>query len=259
MKTSLKQTLRKASCFTKRNASNITTGVGAVGVIATAVMTAKATPRFLTLLDSTEKEKDRPLTTIEKVKISIPVYMPSVVMGISTIACIIGSNILNKQIQSSLASACVLINNSYTEYRNKMNELYGSDADMNVRNALARDKLKTCNLPRSDKLLFFDEFSGRFFERTMEEVLYAEYHFNRNLALRGEATLNEFYDFLGLSHIKGGDTMGWSLYAGEAYYGYSWVDFLHIFVEADEEEPDSMDFYRISMPFAPSTDYDLIE
>lgn len=105
----------------------------------------------------------------------------------------------------------------------------------------------------TDSLLFFDELSNRYFWSSIEEVREAEYHFNRNLALRGYAELNELYDFLGLEPTAFGATVGWSLEAGVEFYGYSWVDFYHECHESDD--PDVKTYYTIHMPFGPTADY----
>jgi hypothetical protein len=75
--------------------------------------------------------------------------------------------------------------------------------------------------------LFYDDFSGRIFESTIEKVLEAEYNINRDLSMQGYATLNEFYDYLGLVPIDGGDELGWSSGMNFDYYWQEWIDFGH--------------------------------
>ena len=84
----------------------------------------------------------------------------------------------------------------------------------------------------------------------MREVMDAEYHLNRNLALRDYASLNEFYEFLGLPPTTDGEKLGWNLYIGPEIYGYSWVDFYHELCD-DTDDPDAPSYYAIHMPFAP--------
>lgn len=58
----------------------------------------------------------------------------------------------------------------------------------------------------------------------MAAVLNAQYHLNRNLCLRGNVSVNEFYEFLGIDKIEHGDDIGWSmdeLMEG----GVMWLDF----------------------------------
>lgn len=71
-----------------------------------------------------------------------------------------------------------------------------------------------------EQRLFYDSFSKRYFQATISQVLQAEYHINRNMVLGAFVTLNDFYDFLGISHVEGGDVVGWLL--SDSMY---WIDF----------------------------------
>lgn len=244
--------LAKSEMFFEKNSSTILTCIGAIGVAATAVMAVKATPKAIAMLDKAKEEKGEELTKLETFKVAAPAYIPATVVGVSTIACIFGANILNKKQQASLMSAYALVDNYYKEYKNKLKELYGDDADTKVTQEMARDKYKEYDVPVSeDKQLFFDMFSMRYFESTMEEVMRAENNFNKNLTLGGHASLNEFYDMLGIPRVDYGYELGWSHKAGGAFYGYSWVDFEHEKVILD----DDLECYIISMSHEPTYDW----
>lgn len=220
--------LHQSKLFLNRNASTILTCLGGVGVVATAVLAVKETPKALKVLERAEEEKGEELTKMEIIKVAGPVYIPSVLVGVSTIACIFGSNMLNKRTQASLMSAYALLDNSYKEYRNKVGELYGEDANEKITEELAKDKYKEDEIPVSDdKKLFYDEFSGRMFESTINEVQNAEYQINRDLSMRDYATVNEFYEYLKIPPIEGGDELGWSTGMNFDYYWQSWIDFGH--------------------------------
>ena len=109
--------------FIKRNTPTLLTCLGAAGVVATAVLAVKETPKALNLLENSEKEKGEELTRLEKVKIASPIYIPSVITGMATIACIFGSNIISKSQQATLMSAYALLDNAYKEYRKKTERL----------------------------------------------------------------------------------------------------------------------------------------
>ena len=151
--------------FIKRNASTILTYAGAAGVVATAVMVAKETPKVSKLLETAKENKGEELTKWEKVKIAGPIYAPSIITGAATIACIFGSNILNKQHQASLMGAYALLDSSYREYKKKTEELYGEEAGKHIREEIAKDKYTgDVKLTDNNKELFFDFYSGRYFE-----------------------------------------------------------------------------------------------
>lgn len=240
--------------FVKRNSSTILTCVGGIGVIATAVLCANATPKALRAIDIAREDKGEDLTKLEVVKVAGPCYIPAAAVGLSTLVCIFGANVISRRQQSSLISAYALLDNSYKEYKRKVAETYGSDANDKIKDAMIKDKYKEQNSPKpkdEETCLFYEEHYGKFFESTKEAVLEAEYHFNRNFALRGYACLNEFMDFLGLDFVRGGNTIGWSRSAGELFYGYQWVDFVHELVEME----DGLECYIIRMPFPPTADY----
>lgn len=144
-----------------------------------------------------------------------------------------------------------MLQKSYNEYRDKVDELYENSSI--VDKEIAKDVYDNTkpSVSSDEKCLFYDMFSKRYFESNKVDVIAAEYHFNRNFTLRGYATLNELYEFLGVDKIDGGDSIGWSIDAGLAFYGYSWIDFEHDFVTTD----DGMEVCLISMPFAPTSDY----
>lgn len=217
--------LYRSQRFLSNNASTILTCVGGVGVIATAVMAVKATPKAITLLEEAKKEKGEELTKVEVVVTAAPVYVPAVVTGVTTVACIFGANALNKRQQASLMSAYALMHSRFKDFKVKVGELYGDDANATVRGELAKDDYDEEVEVEDGKLLFYDDFSGRYFNSTIEEVQRAAYRINRELSMRDWATVNEFYDMLGLEHIESGDDIGWSSGMNFDYYWQQWIDF----------------------------------
>lgn len=242
----------KTKLYLKNNSATILSGIGAIGVVATAVMAVKATPKALILLDEAKEKKNDELTKFEAIRVAGPVYIPSVLMGVSTIVCIFGANVLNKQKQAALTSAYMLLENSYKDYRTKVKELYGVEADKKIREEIAKDDYEIeYSEPDEEKMLFYEPLSQRYFESTVEEVQCAEYHLNRNFILQDYVNLNLFYKFLGLKETTEGEILGWSTYAGYEKYGYSWVDFTHERIELE----DGMECIVIEYPYEPSLDF----
>lgn len=245
--------LNHSKLFFKRNSSTILTCVGAVGVVTTAVMAVKETPKALQLIEDAKEEKGEDLTKWETVKIAGPVYIPSIVIGTSTIACIFGANVLNKHNQAALMSAYALLDNSYKDYKNKVNELYDEDAEKEIKSEIAKDKHKETDISvDNSKQLFYDDFSGRYFESTTEKVLRAEYELNRILSQDYGVFLNEFYELLGLETTNYGDYLGWSSFELVETYWYSWVEFDHTKVVLD----DGLECTIITMRMEPTFDFE---
>lgn len=201
--------MNKTQYFLKKHSSTILTVAGAAGVVGTSVLAVKATPKALLLLEDAKQEKGGELTPVEVIKTAWKPYIPAALVGTSTIACIFGINYLSVKNQASLMSVYALLDNSYKEYRAKVKELYGEDADVNVKKGLVESKIGDDMEVNDGKELFFEYQSLQFFESTMEDVLRAESAFLELIHNRGYACLNDYYDLLGISHIEDGNQLGW--------------------------------------------------
>lgn len=244
--------LGSTKLFFKRNSATILTCIGGAGVVATSVLAIKATPKALTVLEEAKKEKGEDLTKLEVAITAGPVYIPAIITGVATIACIFGANVLNKHQQAALMSAYALVDSSYKDFRKKTEELYGKEATHIVRKEIAKDKYEETDIIRSsDKQLFYDVFSERYFESTLEDVMAAEYNLNKEVAVTGGAYLNQFYEFLGIEPIPAGLELGWSNSILEAMYWTNWVDFYH----SKEIMEDGTEYCMIIMMQEPVIDF----
>lgn len=235
--------------FIKRNSSTILTCVGAAGVIGTAVLAVMATPKALDLIEEAKEEKGEKLTKLEIVNVAGPAYIPSVAVGLATITCIFGANVLNRKQQAALISAYGLLDRSYKEYRSKVKEMLGEDTDQMIRESVVKDKYDKddISLEDSNKCLFYEEHYGKYFERTMTEVLDAEMQVNKCFVENGVVSLNEFLEFLGLDEVDGGDLIGWESDYMIEFYGHTWINFEHQLVQLD----DGLECYIIDTPVKP--------
>lgn len=249
--------------FVKKNSPVILTIFGCLGVVTTAVLTAKAAPKARRLLAEAEMEKGEELTIFEQVNVAALTYLPAIMSGTTTIFCICGAQILNQHQQASMASAYALLDQCYKDYRRKLKELYGEEADKKIIGSIAVEDAEkahincsylfsNCNIS-SDKscglpVLFYEEYSKRFFRATVEQVQNAEYHLNRNYALKGYSVLNELYLFLGLTPTDFGEVLGWA----PTDEGEFWIEFNHRKAQLE----DGTEFYILEMPFEPRVNYD---
>lgn len=248
--------LNKSVVYLKRNSSTILSFLGTAGIVATAVSVTVATTKAVKLLDEATKEKGEELTKTEVVAVTAKTYIPSVIIGASTIACVLGANVLNKRQQASLVSAYALAENMYKEYRGKVRELLGEETDIRIQDAIVKEKCKEQQVyvpgcqsidTSGETRLFYEQYRDSYFESTMEAVLNAEYHLNRNFSMRGYAELNEFYDFLGLEPTKEGSALGWDCQQLIEGYEATWIDFDNRIVTMD----DGLEVCIIDMPIPP--------
>lgn len=111
--------------YLQHNTLVILSGLASIGVVVTAVTAVKATPKAIQLLEEAEKNKGEELSKWEKAKATALTYLPSILIGGTTIICIFGAQSLNRKQQASIMSAYAMLDQSYKDYRRKLKELYG--------------------------------------------------------------------------------------------------------------------------------------
>ena len=238
------------------NSASILTGLGVVGVVSTAVLAAKATPKALYLLEEKEKYKQEEygysLTRFEKVLAMTPAYIPAVLAGLATATCILGANRVNQIKQASLMSAYTYLDSSFKEYQRKVKEVFGDEGEVKVRAELEKE-IELYNKFGSlhETRLFYDEVSKRYFEMSMYEMKEAEYNMNRMFNFLGSLKLNEVYEFFNLAPTEYGETVGWAALRDWETIGYSWIE-----VTFDEvETTDGLQALSIKFNMEPTKDY----
>lgn len=244
--------VQHSKLFFKRNSATILTCVGAAGVVATAILTAKATPKAMALLEEAREEKGDDLTKLEVVKVAAPAYIRPVIIGAATVTCIFGANILNKRQQAAIMSAYALLDRSYKDYREKVEDLYGEEVDAHIKKEVVKGKLTDQEFELAEgEELFYDYFGGRYFTSTKAKVQRAEYNLNRTIVQREYAYLNEFYEDLDLEPLEGGWDMGWSRDMNIDTAWQEWMDFNHEHVVTD----DGLECIIVSFYIEPQLDF----
>ena len=253
----LTQMASKTQHYVKKNASTILTCMGALGVVGTTLSAIKATPKAMKILVEQDIEKvtedDRHPTVFEKALVVAPVYFPTILFGTATIICIFGANTLNKKKQATLTSAYAYLNSSFNEYKDKVKAIYGEDGEKRVREEIAKDKYIQQSMPESNEdMLFFDEYSGRYFELTLFDLQNAVYRLNRTFALEGYTNLNEFYRYVDLPETDYGEVLGWSGLKCWETVNSAWID-----IKWDDMElPDGLVAQAIHFPIPPEEGYE---
>lgn len=247
--------------------------LASVGVVATAVLSAKAAPTAVKLIEeakkeSPEKERTKKEEFLLSCKVAWRCYVPTAAVGAATIACIIGSNVLSYRQQAALIGAYTIMQKSYKDYKGKVKELFGEEAHEAVMNAVIKEKCEDVTISATGGFYnstldfgketepeilrtFYDTVSERYFETSISKVIEAEYHLNRNFMLGGTVSVNDFYEFLGLSKTDEGSKLGWSSIDGDIY----WIDFDHYINRLE----DGLEVHVIEPVFDPvlGWDYDI--
>ena len=199
--------MNKAQIFLKAYSPTILTIIGSTGVIITAVLAVKGTPKAQKLIEEAKNSKNDELTTIETIRVAWKPYIPAVISGLSTIMCIFGSNYLNVKKQRNLASAYILLENAFKEYRQNIIKEHDEEFDKQLYEESSRKQLENLE---DDDTLFFEFNSMRFFETSIHKVLQAECKAKTQFEKCELLSLNDYYSYLGLAPSPYGDCLGWS-------------------------------------------------
>lgn len=223
--------------------------IGVGGIIVAAVGACKATLKLEAAVDETsdmiEKIEDAHKTKSEEVysekdyqhdlriayvkggvKIA-RLYAPSVLLGIGSIGCIVGSHGIMKKRNAALLAAYKALEASYASYRKSVRDAIGEEKEEDIRYGISSDETSTDennhdivvkvadqkDLSRvSQYARFFDE-SSKYFSNTPEYNLTflkgRQDAFNDLLWSRGYVFLNEVYEELGLNPSQAGQLVGW--------------------------------------------------
>ena len=197
-----------------KHSPEILTGIGIAGMIGTTILAVKATPKALDLIARKEYEEQRDLTAMETVKAAWKPYVPAVVVGTLSTACLVGANSVNLKRNAALAAAYTLSDTAFREYKEKVVETIGEKKEQSVKDKVAEKKVK--ENPPADEVtvigkgpsLCLEPLSMRYFNTDINTIKKAQNNINAQIlsGVYGWATINDFYDELDLPHTETGDT-----------------------------------------------------
>lgn len=234
----------------KRNAPVVLTGASIICSAGACVLSAVGAVKAERL-----NEDEKPITKREKALIYIRSYWPAGLLFSAGAASSIFSHTITARQIAGLTAACVAVEENLRKYRKAITEKLGEEEEKQIYiSATVDPDWSEAPLPSSigdvPKCLFYDAYSERFFESTVEQVQQAMYHFNRNFNKRGWALLNEFYEMLGIEGTFKGEYEGWSDAVLIEDYGMApWIDFF-----TDIHEEDGKTFYSVYTDIPPSVE-----
>jgi len=240
---------RKVAGEVSKNSPVILTGLAVTGVVTTVILGVRATPKAMSLIDDelysqyeksgmmedvsfpewlgldtktyTFKDRTNMLKKGEVIKLTWKCYIPTAAVGLVTIACIIGAHNIHLRRNAALASLYSLTESAFKEYQSKVVETIGKNKELKVRDDVTADKIKQNPVGEAEviitgkgEMLCYDAMSGRYFKSDIEKIRRAQNKLNRDMMTEMFMSLNEFYDELGLAHIRLGEESGWHIDRG---------------------------------------------
>lgn len=242
----------------RRHGGTILAIGASVGVVLTAIETGRATIKAEKLLELNAAEPE--YTAKEKVKDCWKFYLPATALGVGTIACILGSNALNKKQIASLTAGYMALGKAYQEYRQKVIENIGIEKEVEIQDQIKEEKFpEVREKMEEEKLLCYEPISKRYFHATEVELSDAFYNANRYFALNGMLSMNDFSSYLPeLDFTPEGDELGWCAEYLANEWEYYWIDFNYFKQTTD----DGLEVYYVEAfqePIKEFLDYDGIK
>jgi len=202
----------------------ILTGIGIAGMVTTTVLAVKATPKAMRLIEDYKEcvlLENEEITPIDAVKVAWKPYIPAVVTGVFSTACLIGANSVNARRNAALATAYKLSETAFSDYKAKVIETIGEKKEQVVRDEVAKERVEKNPVSKSEVIitekgntLCLDVISGRYFKSDIDKIKKAENKLNYQLLTSDYVSLNEFYNELGLDNTRIGDELGWNVVNG---------------------------------------------
>lgn len=214
--------MKQLERLTVDNSPAILTAIGVTGTVTTAVLAGKASYKAALVIDEMERQEGTPLDNKERLvkntQVVWPFYIPAVGMGATTIVCIVGASRIGMRRAAAMAAAYSISERAFEEYRDKVVEKMGENKEQAVRDEVAQDHISRSPVSshqvivtNGGNVLCYDMYTGRYFNSDMETIKKAQNDLNYVLLRESYASLNDFYDKVGLDWVSSGDELGWTV------------------------------------------------
>ena len=202
-----------------RHSPEILTGIGIAGMVTTTILAVKATPKAIKLIEAEKQAKHvDALSPVDTVKTVWKCYIPAVMTGVSSIACLIGSNAINAKRNAALTTVYTLSEMARNEYKEKVIETIGEKKERTIKEKVDAERIKRDPVSKKEVIitekgttLCYDHVFGRYFKSDIDIINRAMNKINREIVINMYASLNDFYAELGLSPVEMGYDLGWNI------------------------------------------------
>ena len=265
------KTFHRVGFQIKKHSPEILLITGITGVVTSAVMACKATTKVDAIVEETKKsidmihegmeagnicdveyteedgKKDLAIVYIQTGVKFAKLYGPSVLLGLTSIGCILASNNIIHKRNVALSAAYTAIDTSFKGYRSRVIERFGESMDRELRYNIKTQEVKETVVDEetgkkktvkstvsvvdpntySDYARFFDEYCAGWTKDAEYNLMFLrqqQNYANELLKSRGHLFLNEVYDMLGIDRTKAGNIVGW-IYDEKHPFGDNFVDF----------------------------------
>jgi hypothetical protein len=239
--------------YIKKDSPTLLFGAGVVGMVGATVLACRATLKLQDVLETSQNdlktartlehreysENDRNkdiaiIYTRSVIKVG-RLYGPALLLGAASIGALTKSHNILTERNLALTAAYAAVDRAFNEYRSRVVDKYGVDADRELRYSTEevevldeKGRIETIPMvgPGSESMYarFFDQYSPNWSKDPEYNFLFLrcqQNYANDLLKARGHIFLNEVYDMLGIERSKAGAVVGWVI----SHDGDNFIDF----------------------------------
>lgn len=212
----LSSTVRTVQNVITANSPVLLVGTAIAGVVTTGVLAARGGYKARGIIDFAEDQSDEPLTAVDKVKLTWLCYAVPTLTGASSIAAVVGVHAIHTKRNAALAGLYAVSAGKLDDLRDEAEKMLSPKKTQELNDRLGQKAVDSHPVGDHEVIiigdgneLMFDEWSGRYFMGSIPVVERAVAEVNTLVAQNGEASLNDYYDFIGLPPIPVGMQIGW--------------------------------------------------
>ena len=218
-KSNMTDIIKSVKATISKHSPEILTGIGIAGMVTTTILAVKATPKAIKLIEAEKRAKHVDvLSPVDTIKTVWKCYIPAAMTGVSSIACLIGSNAINAKRNAALTTVYTLSEMARNEYKEKVIETIGEKKERTIKEKVDAERIKKDPVSKKEVIitekgttLCYDHVFGRYFKSDIDIINRAMNKINREIVINMYASLNDFYAELGLSPVEMGYDLGWNI------------------------------------------------
>lgn len=197
-----------------KHGPDLLTAFGTIGLIVSGIMAVSQTPKAVDILRKHEEEleEDESLTVKEVVADTWKCYLPSLILGVTSVASIIFARRIDARRMAAWAAAYQMSENALVRTKDAVKDELGERKLKKIEDAAGNKFMEEHPIEPSNILrtgngehLFCDYYSGRYFYSSVPAIKALSNQFISLMLRNGYASINEWESLLGFDTMTGFD------------------------------------------------------
>lgn len=205
-----------------KNSPKILAAMGIGFGIGSVAFTVRGTIKAVEIVREKKAESEEELTKTEIIKCVWKEYIPTVGLGVASIACVIGSVHISARRLAVMTAAYTMSDESFKKYRDKVHEVLGDKKEEEIRGEIQQDYIDA-NPPKemyvtdteTGDTLCLDAYTGQYFRSNADTIRRAINTLNNLMLHDYFVCYNDLASELGIEQCRMGENFGWNVQNGD--------------------------------------------